>query len=95
MNTLDFGKSNPNSDNRTELEIMMESKPRIIEAIKSNPAVATQFLKDIGLLDADGNRVRLPGEADGARMEVGATPTGQYQQGEYQQGEYHETTNFG
>ena len=62
MKQMDLDEFNVELDERAELKILMESKERLIQQIKSDPEVATQFLKDIGLLDAEGNRVKLPGE---------------------------------
>ena len=45
-----------------ELEILRAHLKQFREDIKTNPELATRFLQDIGLLDAEGNRVQLPGE---------------------------------
>ncbi len=54
----------PNLDNialkpgeREELEQLFAYTEKFRQDIKGNPELARQFLKDIGLLDADGNRV--------------------------------------
>ena len=62
MKKLSLSELNIEPEERAELEVMMEQKQRFLAAIKHDPEVAMQFLQAIGLLDADGNRVSLPGE---------------------------------
>ena len=56
------GNGATHPENRDEFELMAQSKQRILKEMKRDPAVATRFLQDIGLLDAKGERVVLPGE---------------------------------
>lgn len=62
MKTMNLDELNMNARDRAELEILRAHLKKFREESKRDPNVATQFLKDIGLLDADGNRVQLPGE---------------------------------
>ncbi len=49
-------------EDREELKILVAGTDKFLQDIKQNPKLATQFLQDFGPLDADGNRVVLPGE---------------------------------
>lgn len=67
MNNLTLENMSLTPEMRAELELLMESKERLLEEMRLKPEVAEQFLKDIGLLDAEGNRVILPGEGPEVR----------------------------
>ena len=62
MKRLTLDELDIEPEERAELEILDAHLKDFLEEIKHKPEVATQFLQDIGLLDADGNRVKLPGE---------------------------------
>ncbi len=75
MNQLTLENMSLEPSVRAELELMMAYKKKMLEEMERDPEVAKQFLKDIGLLDADGNRVVLPGE-EPVGQEEGATSNG-------------------
>ncbi len=58
----DIDKLNMKPEDREELKILVAGTDKFLQDIKQKPELATQFLQEIGLLDADGNRVILPGE---------------------------------